>query len=86
MEVDIALLDGTFWDLTEIPNRIISEVPHPTISETIELLGERKDGDPEIYFIHMNHSNPVLDKESGQSGVVRSKGWAVAEQCSVFPI
>ena len=86
MEVDIALLDGTFWDLTEIPNRRISEVPHPTISETIELLGERKDGDPEIYFIHMNHSNPVLDKESEQSRMVRSKGWSVAEQCSVFLI
>ena len=33
-----------------------------------------------IYFIHLNHTNPLLDKESDQYKYVISKGYNVAEE------
>ena len=82
MEVDFALLDGTFWDSSELGGRDMSLIPHPTISETLERVGTRRDGDPEIIFLHINHTNPVLDSGSAQYEEVSSKGWSVAEQGS----
>jgi len=82
--VGIALIDGTFWDASELPEREISQIPHPMIAETLDRLGERRQGDPEIRFVHMNHSNPVLDEASEESGRVEALGWSVAEQCSVL--
>lgn len=35
--VDIALLDATFYDNTELPNRKMEDVPHPMVTETMEL-------------------------------------------------
>ena len=32
--VDVALLDGTFFEAGELPGRAMSEVPHPFVSET----------------------------------------------------
>jgi pyrroloquinoline quinone biosynthesis protein B len=51
---DIALIDGTFYSREEVPN--FKEVPHPPIKETIDLLKGLK---TEIYFTHINHTNPV---------------------------
>ena len=33
-----------------------------------------------IYFIHLNHTNPLLDKESHQYKFVKGKGYNVAEE------
>jgi len=57
--VDFAFIDGTFFADGEIP-RPMAEVPHPFVSESIELLNylpvsERN----KVYFIHLNHSNPA---------------------------
>ena len=82
LDVDVALVDGTFWDNSELGGRDMSEIPHPTISETLERMGVRAEGDPEVIFIHFNHTNPVLDNESAQHEEVVSKGWAVAKQGS----
>ena len=82
--VGIALLDGTFWDASELPGRDISQIPHPMITDTLERLGERREGDPEVLFVHMNHSNPVLDRASREAGMVDSLGWSVAERSSVL--
>jgi len=82
--VDIILLDGTFWNDMEIKNRDIADIPHPTISETIGRLGHRSNGDPELYFIHMNHTNPILDEESKEYKEIIDMGWKVAKQGSTF--
>ncbi|MBJ28947.1 MAG: hypothetical protein CMB61_02675 [Euryarchaeota archaeon] len=82
--VDVILLDGTFWNDTEIKNRDIANIPHPTISETIGRLGRRSHGDPELYFIHMNHTNPILDEESKEYKSIIEMGWKVAKQGSTF--
>jgi len=84
MEVDFALLDGTFWDSSELDGRDMSEIPHPTISETLNRVGPRREGDPEIKFLHINHTNPVLNPGSSQFEEVVSKGWSVAEQGSTI--
>ena len=82
--VDIILLDGTFWNDMEIKNRDIANIPHPTISETIERLGRRSHGDPELYFIHMNHTNPILDVESKEYKSIIEMGWKVSKQGCTF--
>jgi pyrroloquinoline quinone biosynthesis protein B len=56
-QVDILLVDGTFASTGELPGRDISQVPHPLMSETRAIV----DGTPaELWFIHLNHSNPAL--------------------------
>lgn len=57
---DIAFLDATFYDASELPNRNIKEVPHPFVSETIELLGKQSTQLQKVHFIHYNHTNPLL--------------------------
>ena len=84
--VDEALIDGTFWSMDELPRRDISKIPHPTIQETIQLLGRKRKGDPEISFLHLNHSNPVNDLGSEQRKVVEGNGWKISEMGDVLKL
>jgi pyrroloquinoline quinone biosynthesis protein B len=75
---DYLLLDGTFFSDGEI-DRPMSEVPHPFVSETMEMLrtiprNERS----RIYFIHFNHSNPLVQGNKRKLREVRQKGFRVA--------
>ena len=84
MKIDIALIDGTFWDYGEISHRDITEIPHPTVTETLSRLGEKTITDPDIYFTHFNHTNPLLNERSIQTKKLLSMGWRVSEQGSVY--
>jgi pyrroloquinoline quinone biosynthesis protein B len=84
MGVDFAMIDGTFWNDDELRGRDISQVPHPTISESLELLGGKQEGDPDIIFIHLNHTNPALDEDSIQASNLSKLGWSVGEQGSTI--
>ena len=54
--VDIALLDGTFFDEGELPGRDLTAVPHPLVRETARrLAGIGAD----VRLVHLNHSNPL---------------------------
>jgi len=53
--VDVAYIDGTFFDASELPGRNLSEIPHPTMRESMQRLKPAK-----IRFIHLNQSNPAL--------------------------
>ena len=86
MNVDIALVDGTFWSADELVGRTQHEVPHPPVSETLERLGCRKQNDPEIVFIHMNHTNPLHDVNSEEHCEVTALGWRVGEQGMTFTL
>jgi pyrroloquinoline quinone biosynthesis protein B len=56
--VDYAFLDGTFASSGEIPGRAIADIPHPLMSDTrARLKGTRA----QLWFIHLNHTNPELD-------------------------
>jgi len=77
-EFDYLLLDATFYESAEI-NRDISEIPHPLVTETMNLLKELTQEDKnKVYFIHMNHTNLMLDPESKLSKLVISKGFNIA--------
>jgi pyrroloquinoline quinone biosynthesis protein B len=79
-EVDYAFLDGTFYDAKEINNRDISEIPHPFIIESLELFKNLSVVDKnKVYFIHLNHTNPAIDKSSAPFKNITSKGFNVAE-------
>ena len=78
--VDIAWIDGTFWNLKELPGRELSEIPHPTIEESLHLLGRKHTDDPEISFIHLNHSNPANDIDSEERKMIESYGWGLCKR------
>ena len=80
LEIDLAWIDGTFWSLNELPGRNLSEIPHPTIEDSIRLLGIKKENDPDVSFIHLNHSNPVNDKNSKERKLVESYGWGICKR------
>lgn len=77
-EFDYLLLDATFYDSKEI-NRDINEIPHPLVTETMSLLDNlSSESKAKVYFIHMNHTNLMLDTESELSKLVESKGFNIA--------
>ncbi len=76
--VDVALLDATFYSGDELPNRKISEVPHPLVTETMELF-KNEAAKAKIWFIHLNHTNPLLWNEEKQAEL-KASGFNLAEQ------
>lgn len=83
-QVDIAFLDATFSGPDELPNRNIAEIPHPLASETIQLFEHEKSAlRKKIYFIHFNHTNPLMWSSEGQKKV-KEKGCGVALQGSRY--
>ena len=57
-DVDLALVDGSFADMSEVPGRSIEDIPHPLMSVTRELL---RGVSAEVWFIHLNHTNEQID-------------------------
>lgn len=79
--VDIALLDGSFYANGEIPGRDMSLIPHPFIEESMALFENLPDEEKsKIYFIHLNHTNPVLDMDSDAYQTVVQKGFHIAAE------
>ncbi len=79
-KVDHAFLDASFYKEGELPNRPMSEVPHPFVTETMKLFdSETRSVKQRVVFIHMNHTNPLLfDKKVKEE--VLEKGFRTAEQ------
>ena len=75
---DVALLDGSFYQNGEIPGRDMSEIPHPFIIETIDLMKSISDLS-DIFFIHMNHTNPALIQDSNAQKNILDSGFKIAE-------
>lgn len=75
---DYVFVDGTFYQDGEI-NRPMSEVPHPFVSETMELLKKLPAKDKaKVFFLHFNHTNPLVQNDKKKIGEVKSKGFNVA--------
>ena len=73
-EADIAVLDGTFWSEDEIGR--FEEVPHPPIRRSID---QFDDFETDIYFTHLNHTNPVVRQDSDERKELRRKGFSVLD-------
>ncbi|MDH5434949.1 MAG: MBL fold metallo-hydrolase, partial [Gammaproteobacteria bacterium] len=80
-QVDYALLDATFYADGELPGRDMSKIPHPFVSETMTLLKDLPAKDKnKIWFIHFNHTNPLLNTDSEQAKTVKANGFNVAKE------
>ncbi len=78
--VDVALLDATFYDNTELPGRSMSEVPHPLVIETMKLFkNESPATKSHIHFIHLNHTNPML-RDNKKQKEIKAASFNIAEQ------
>ena len=76
--VDVAYLDGTFYDGRELPGRNIADIPHPPIVDTMERLADdAKERPGRIRFLHINHSNPVYTDEE-VIAEVEGRGFGIA--------
>lgn len=78
--VDYAFIDGTFYNGSEL-NRDMSEIPHPSIEETLELFSNQPLAEKnKIYFIHINHTNPILTNKNGVRDLILNAGFNIAEK------
>ena len=85
--VDIAYLDGTFHADGEIPNRDMSQIPHPFIAESMKRFERLPlEQRAKIRFVHLNHTNPALHAESAAVRAVRAAGFAVAAELERTPL
>ncbi len=77
---DYVFVDATFYAEGEIP-RPMSEVPHPFVSETIDLLRDLTPKDKQkVHFIHFNHSNPLIQGSRKHIKEVERKGFKIASE------
>jgi pyrroloquinoline quinone biosynthesis protein B len=79
---DIVIFDGTFFSKNEIERQ--ENVPHPPIEETIETLGSNFHSN--FYFIHFNHTNPLLNSQSNEYKFIIKSGYKLASEGSVFSL
>ena len=82
-ENDFSLLDGTFYDINELPGRDMSKIPHPFIVESMEVLDDVRSKSA-VYFIHLNHTNPALNRYSNATRLIKSNGFNVAQRNQKF--
>jgi pyrroloquinoline quinone biosynthesis protein B len=74
-EVDVALLDGSFFSAAELPGRDLAQIPHPFVTDTAARLAGVA---AEVRFIHLNHSNPLLTDGPERAWLAR-QGFGVGE-------
>jgi len=86
-KVDYAFLDATFYDGNELPNRVMSEIPHPFVVESMALFKKlAKSAKAKIYFIHLNHTNPLLQPNSPAYQNVLKAGFSIAQKGQEFAL
>ena len=79
-KVDLALLDATFFKAGEL-KRDMNEVPHPFVEESMSLFKNLSPQDrKKIYFIHFNHTNPLLIEGGKAQKEVEAEGFNIAIQ------
>jgi pyrroloquinoline quinone biosynthesis protein B len=86
-EVDLAIIDGTFFDIDELPGRDMREIPHPFITESMQKLSHL----PEklrnrVMFIHFNHTNPLIRNGSLQERKLTDQGFRIAREGWTFDL
>jgi pyrroloquinoline quinone biosynthesis protein B len=86
-EVDYAFLDATFYSGEEIDTRDISEIPHPFVIESMALFENLPPEEKQkVYFIHFNHTNPLLVPENTASKKVLAAGFHIASYKQRFEL
>ncbi|MBI5364049.1 MAG: pyrroloquinoline quinone biosynthesis protein PqqB [Planctomycetes bacterium] len=84
--VDLAFVDGTFFRDGELA-RDMREVPHPFVEETLRRFADAPAEErAKLVFLHLNHTNPLLDPNSTAARAVAAHGAHVARELDVFPL
>lgn len=85
--VDWAFIDASFFGQGELPGRDMSLIPHPTVSETMSLLADIPEVEKsKVRFIHMNHTNPLLQRASPEREAVLAAGFGIARPGEVVDL
>lgn len=85
--VDVALLDGSFWSLDEVPGRSIEDIPHPLMTQTMDVLQDVVDRRAaRVVLTHLNNSNPALDEGGPQQAEVARRGFEIAREGMRFDL
>ena len=85
--VDYAFLDATFYDGVELGGRDMSQIPHPTVEESLSTFQQLSQVERDkVNFIHLNHTNPLLDPDSDQYKYTISEGYHIAAYGQVFEL
>lgn len=84
-DVDVALVDATFYDSTELPGKRMDEVPHPFVVETTDLLSDcATQTKAKVHFIHFNHTNKLLWDKTFRAAFIKQSGFSLAEQGDIL--
>ena len=83
--MDVLLVDGTFYWPDEVPG-MSKHIPHPPVAGTVDRLSQLVEGGTRVVYTHLNHTNPLCDGGSKESGIVRSRGLEIAEDGMTFDI
>jgi pyrroloquinoline quinone biosynthesis protein B len=83
---DYALLDGTFYSGKELPGRNMSLVPHPTIENSMQFFSSLPSFDCQIFFTHLNHTNPLLDSETQEFKEFKKTRFQLASEWKEFEL
>jgi pyrroloquinoline quinone biosynthesis protein B len=78
-QVDVALLDGSFYSANEVPGRNTDDIPHPLIPQTMTLLEPAVRAGARVLFTHLNNTNPAL-YDGREAAEVRRRGFELARQ------
>jgi pyrroloquinoline quinone biosynthesis protein B len=85
--VDVALLDGSFWSMEEMPGRRVEDVPHPLMTQTMDALQRVVDRrDSRVVMTHLNNSNPALDDGGRPQAEIARRGFEVAREGMRFEL
>lgn len=80
-DVDLAFIDGSFFQEGELPGRNMAEIPHPFVVESMEALNGLSDlNKAGVHFIHFNHTNPLLLPGSEARTKVLQSGFRIAAE------
>lgn len=85
--VDVAYVDGTFFDGGELPGRAMSEVPHPFIAESLSRFAALPAAQrANVVFMHLNHTNPAATPGSAAQLAIERAGMRVAKEGERQPL
>ncbi len=86
-QVDYALLDATFYNERELKGRLMTEIPHPLVEESMQLFKDMPTTEKQkIHFIHINNSNPLLWRNQPEYKTVIREGYQVAFRGQVLEL
>jgi pyrroloquinoline quinone biosynthesis protein B len=84
-KVTLALVDATFYSRDELPDRDVTKIKHPLITDSMDLLEPLvKAGKLRVVFTHLNHSNPALDQDGPARKAIEARGFRVLKEGEDF--